>query len=284
MEFVNGIVHAKDIAQHVHELSWRDTSHHRDETLVVSLSLGLAYDQIVKEEQAFAIREPVLGKHLITWREWDHEDEDRERQICLSRMRRFLVSAELIPESMIFMTGPKLPFPNFRWAPRTFMQTGYGSKLRIDPATQELGQCTADGLLGQYRMFKFTSPWRITSSDLNNRAIMLVIPIGASDHCQIGLAPSTDCFTTSDRPAMWTHLIVPRDWSNLELGDTGYGAIVTVDESHHDIMAAGQVQRKPANYVGPVVLEGFNGGITYPLNGFLDMYAQDEGLQDLCLR
>jgi hypothetical protein len=283
--YVHGIVRARSIAQHINELSWRDTSHQHDETIAVSLSLGLTYDQIVGEERELFSRETISASSTIATRMPGAALDAIEMLTCQRRMRRFLVAVEHVPESITFMAGPKLPFPKFRWAPDTFMQTGYGSKLRIDPGTQALTRCTADGLLGRYRCFSFTHTRRLSVSDLNGRKIMLLVTIAARNRYQTCIVPSFECYATSQYHPVWTHLVVSQNYAQLELGDTAYGAIVNAREQQDGTTTVPEGKwYLDVHYLGPIILEGYNRRVTTPIPGFMDVAVRDEGLHDLRLR
>ncbi|KKY24098.1 putative het domain [Phaeomoniella chlamydospora] len=48
-----------------------------------------------------------------------------------SRMRQFYLSLDTIPAGLLFLPGPKLDFPGFRWAPRSLMGEGGPSKRYV---------------------------------------------------------------------------------------------------------------------------------------------------------
>jgi hypothetical protein len=58
-----------------------------------------------------------------------------------------------IPANVVFIEGPKLSFPGFRWAPKTMM---HPTETRLDTlADSRKSVCTKDGLFGSYLYLQF---------------------------------------------------------------------------------------------------------------------------------
>ncbi|OCH84939.1 hypothetical protein OBBRIDRAFT_356083 [Obba rivulosa] len=67
------------------------------------------------------------------------------------RMRLLLLKIREIPSEVIFLQGPKLSTPGFRWAPRSLMRSGGGPIIKVDSDAT----CTPDGLLATCFAIRF---------------------------------------------------------------------------------------------------------------------------------
>ncbi|OCH84933.1 hypothetical protein OBBRIDRAFT_807893 [Obba rivulosa] len=119
-------------------LEWRTTSKAEDETLAISSLLHV---------DAFELVNLAPEKRMMT---------------LLLRVRN-------VPSQLVFMTGPKLDIPGFRWAPKTFMTSG-----RVE-AGQCDAECTPDGLSATYSVFSFDKTtfrederWWLTHDDIES--------------------------------------------------------------------------------------------------------------------
>ncbi|KAI1362064.1 hypothetical protein F5Y08DRAFT_313072 [Xylaria arbuscula] len=70
------------------------------------------------------------------------------------RTKHFWLMLHSVPRDVVFLTGPKLSFPGFRWAPRTLMNPSI-TTLDTAVADGDEAECTVSGLIGTYVTVKF---------------------------------------------------------------------------------------------------------------------------------
>ncbi|KAI0754569.1 hypothetical protein C8Q80DRAFT_374934 [Daedaleopsis nitida] len=141
-------------------LEMRTTSHPADETVAIAGLLGVDVGKLLAEPDAD------------------------------SRMKAFLLEVKTLPANIIFNNIPaKLPFPGFRWAPRTlttlgaYVDSSYGS-----------AQCTAEGLTTDQELAVIRLPttrirdfatrpnWAMVVRDPARARTYLVSAEGQTDH------------------------------------------------------------------------------------------------------
>jgi hypothetical protein len=144
-------------------LQWRATAHAQHETLALAILLGIN-------------TEPFDDAMISVTSDFQQVQSrlDQKMQMLLSMIAQ--VSEYAIPAELVFLPGPKLSTPGFRWAPRTWLHgRGHGPPRPL--SSQQTGaQLTPEGLLFRCPGFKLHSIGN-TAIDQMDR---LVFPIDSS--------------------------------------------------------------------------------------------------------
>jgi hypothetical protein len=226
---IRDYVLAMDIAQHLNELYWRSTSRSTDETVALSISLGISPSVVYgSQEQEDRLRAEAGAA-------WDAKGatdlEVRKQFINLQvqeqRMVRFLQESKYVPEALLYSHVQRITIPSFGWAPTSLMQTGHGAKLTQSCTMDNVAECTSHGLCGTFKVFPFEKP-SYNGGSTDKRLCVVMKTQERTHGVALSVSPHTLRFgedNTSTFP-QWSHLVVSSKTPPLSECSTANGFIV----------------------------------------------------------
>ncbi|KAH6622268.1 hypothetical protein C7974DRAFT_219285 [Boeremia exigua] len=159
---------AYEIGDVARSLRWRRTSRGSDETLAIASLLRLGISRLL--------------------------DVAPEQRMC-----QLFQDLYKIPRNVLFLNGPKMSSPGFRWAPPSFMAAHGGSEggVQLSAALND-AICTSIGLRASYQALVFpemtlgvNGPWGVRDPRANRLYEIRDLPLAKSYQCNMLLFPDS---------------------------------------------------------------------------------------------